>query len=165
MRLPMQKVFQPKTRKAQMKNPMIAVLLTTSLAATVLAQRPTGLDVSSYQGTPNWGSIKSCGRSFAWAKATEGVSINDGDYRYNINNAKANGVYVGAYHFAHPENNSPGAEASHFWSVISGDIQNDGKSLQPVLDFEVFSGHVGASSYSDWANQFNNTIKNNASGK
>ncbi len=129
------------------------------------AQRPVGIDVSSYQGTPNWSSIKSCGWTFAWAKATEGVSINDPDYRYNINNAKANGVYVGAYHFAHPEANSPGSESSHFWSIINGDIQKDGKSMQPVLDFEVFSGHVSASSYSDWANQFNNNILNDASGK
>ncbi len=146
--------------------PWAAVLVTATLATpSLMAQRPIGIDVSSYQGTPNWGSVKSCGWTFAWAKATEGVSINDGDYRYNINNGKSAGVYMGAYHFAHPNLNSPGSEASHFWGVINGDIQKDGKSLQPALDFEVFSGVTGASSYSDWANQFNNAILNDASGK
>ncbi|MEY2429175.1 MAG: hypothetical protein QOJ40_2060 [Verrucomicrobiota bacterium] len=158
--------FMTRNPEAQMKKPITTTcILTVCLASTVMAQRPVGIDVSSYQGSPNWGSIKSCGWSFAWAKATEGVSINDADYRYNINNAKASGVYVGAYHFAHPNLNSPSSEANHFWGVISGDIQNDGKSLQPVLDFEVFSGVVGAGSYSDWANQFNNIIKNNAAAK
>src|SRR5690348_2122973 len=91
---------------------LIAAALALILGpGNALAQRPLGIDVSSYQGTPNWGSIKSCGWTFAWAKATEGVSINDGDYRYNINNGKSAGVYMGAYHFAHPNLNSPGSEA------------------------------------------------------
>ncbi|HZQ46462.1 MAG TPA: glycoside hydrolase family 25, partial [Verrucomicrobiae bacterium] len=51
-----------------------AALVLTMGPGRALAQRPVGIDVSSYQGTPNWGSIKSCGWTFAWAKATEGVS-------------------------------------------------------------------------------------------
>ncbi|EEF59098.1 GH25 family lysozyme, partial [Pedosphaera parvula] len=66
------------------------------MTSTLMAQRPHGIDVSSYQGTPNWTSVKNCGWTFAWAKATEGVSITDGSYRYNINNGKAAGVYMGA---------------------------------------------------------------------
>src|SRR3954471_2664796 len=138
-------------------------------AAIALAQyaiaRPVCIDVSSYQGSPNWASIRSCGWTFAWAKATEGATINDSSYRYNINNAKANGVYVGAYHFAHPNLNSPGTESSHFWSIINGDILADGKTMQPTLDFEVFSGVTGASSYTAWADAFNNNIVANAKGK
>jgi hypothetical protein len=72
---------------------------------------------------------------------------------------------MGAYHFAHPNLNSPGTEAGHFWSIISGDIAKDGKSMMPTLDFEVFSGVTGASSYTAWANSFNTTIKNNAAAK
>lgn len=135
------------------------------LALQQASARPIGVDVSSYQGTPNWASAKSCGWTFAFAKATEGATINDPDYRYNINNAKANGVYVGAYHFAHPNLNSPGTESSHFWGVISGDVSTDGKSMQPVLDFEVFSGVTGASSYTAWADAFNNNIVANAKAK
>src|SRR5690348_9950938 len=99
------------THTNQMKTLLTAtVIVAAGLASTTFAQRPQGIDVSSYQGSPNWGSIKSCGWQFAFAKATEGVSINDSSYRYNINNAKANGVYVGAYHFAHPDLNSPSSE-------------------------------------------------------
>ncbi|HWF20072.1 MAG TPA: GH25 family lysozyme, partial [Verrucomicrobiae bacterium] len=80
----------------------------------LLAQRPLGIDVSSYQGTPNWSSVRGSGIVFAWAKATESTTITDGDFAYNENNGKAAGVLMGAYHFAHPNLNSPGAEAGYF---------------------------------------------------
>ena len=94
----------------------------------------------------NWTSVKNSGISFAWAKATEGTSITDADFAVNENNGKAAGVYMGAYHFAHPESDSPGTESSHFWSVAGGYIKADGKTYMPMLDMEVFSGLVGASS-------------------
>jgi GH25 family lysozyme M1 (1,4-beta-N-acetylmuramidase) len=122
------------------------------------AQRTFGIDVSSYQGQPNWTSVKNSGVVFAWAKATEGTGITDADFVYNANNGKAAGVYIGAYHFAHPNLNTPGAEANAFWSVAGNYIRADGLTLMPMLDMEVFSGVVGASSYSDWANQWCNAI-------
>src|SRR5437667_7870862 len=82
------------------------------------AQRPLGIDVSSYQGgSINWTSVKGAGYLFAWAKATEGAGVNDADYVVNVNNGKTAGVIMGAYHYAHPELNSPATEASHFWSI------------------------------------------------
>ncbi|EEF57447.1 glycoside hydrolase family 25 protein [Pedosphaera parvula] len=140
-----------------------AAALALALGSThALAQRVMGIDVSSYQGTPNWSSVRSSGITFAWAKATEGTTITDGDFTYNENNGKAAGVYMGAYHFAHPNSASPSSEAGHFWAVAGGYIQRDGKSLMPTLDFEVFSGVVGASSYSDWANKWCNIIVSDA---
>ena len=123
-----------------------------------LAQRPLGIDVSSYQGSITWSSVKGDGVVFAWAKATEGATITDGYFVSNENNGKAAGVYMGAYHFAHPNLNSPATEAAHFWSVAKNYITADGKTLMPMLDMEVFSGLVGASSYSEWANDWCNDI-------
>ena len=124
-----------------------------------MAQRPLGVDVSSYQGGGiNWASVKSDGVSFAWAKATEGTIAAgyhvDGDFTVNENNGKAAGVYMGAYHFAHPAVDTPAAEATFFWSTAGSYILADGKSLMPMLDMEVFSGVDGASSYSTWANDW-----------
>src|SRR4029077_12402190 len=90
--------------------------------------------------------------------------ITDGDFVFNQNNGKAAGVIMGAYHFAHPNSASPGSEAGHFWGVAGPYTQADGRTLMPMLDFEVFSGVVGASSYSDWANQWCNDIVADASG-
>jgi len=140
-----------------------AVLGLALAPAPAWAQRPLGIDVSSYQGSDiNWTNVKSSGVSFAWAKATEGVTISDADFTINAVNAKAAGVYIGAYDFAHPENNTPAAEASHFWSVAGNYIKADGLSVQPVLDYETFTAPnnipVGATSYADWANQWCNAV-------
>lgn len=132
------------------------------ICATHADARPLGIDVSTFQGSVNWSSVKAAGITFAFAKATEGATFNDSTFVGNQNNGKAAGVYMGAYHFARPGNNSPGTESSHFWNVANDYIVSDGKSFNPVLDFEDFSGHVGATSFTDWANQWCNTIKNNA---
>ena len=141
----------------------MAVLGLGLSSTPTFAQRPLGIDVSSYQGSDiNWMDVKNSGVTFAWAKATEGVTISDGDFAINAVNAKAAGVYIGAYDFAHPENNTPAAEASHFWSVAGGYIEGDGLSVQPVLDYETFTAPnnipVGATSYADWANQWCNDV-------
>lgn len=133
-----------------------------TLAAGIAQARPTGLDVSSYQGAPAWGSVHSAGYSFAWAKATEGTYDQDGDYTYNMSNGKSAGLYMGAYHFARPDLDSPSTEGNYFWNFASGYIKNDGKSANPMLDYETFNGVVGASGYTAWANAWFNTVFNSA---
>ncbi|PWU08705.1 MAG: hypothetical protein C5B50_28980 [Verrucomicrobia bacterium] len=140
-----------------------ACLVLAGSVPSARAQRALGLDVSSYQGSINWGSVHGSGRSFAYAKATEGTGVTDGYFTANMNNGKGAGMLMGAYHFDHANADTPGSEASHFWGVISPYVKGDGQSLAPMLDAEVF-GNVGASSFADWANQFCNTIVNNANG-
>ena len=139
--------------------PGLALALGT---AQGLAQRPLGIDVSHYQGAIDWTSVKTSGVSFAWAKATEGSGTGDAYFAGNMVNAKAAGVCIGAYHFAHPENNTPATEANYFWSVAGTYIKGDGVSVQPMLDYETFSAPggipVGATNYADWANQWCNDI-------
>jgi GH25 family lysozyme M1 (1,4-beta-N-acetylmuramidase) len=144
--------------KASIKlaTPLIAVVLALAFwPGRALAQRALGVDVSTYQGgSINWSSVKGSGRSFAWAKATGGTAIIDGDFTINENNGKAAGVYMGAYHFAYPALNTPGGEANYFWNEAGGYIKNDGKTLIPMLDMEEFTGLDGASSYTAWANDW-----------
>ena len=127
-------------------------------AGTALAQKALGIDVSHYDGTVTWSSVKNAGYLFAWAKANEGTTITDAYFSSDISGAKAAGIPIGAYDFAHPELNSPVAEADYFWSVAGSTIVNDGLTMQPVLDFETFSGVTGASSYADWANKWCNEV-------
>jgi GH25 family lysozyme M1 (1,4-beta-N-acetylmuramidase) len=142
---------------------LLACLGFALVALPASAQKPLGVDVSHYDGTIDWPTVKSSGNiSFAWAKATEYASTIDDTFSYNMTNAKAAGVYIGAYHFAHPEVNSPATEADFFWSVAGPYIKQDGLTMQPVLDFETFSGVVGATSYADWANQWCNDIVSKA---
>jgi len=139
---------------------IIAAALALALGSgSALAQRPLGIDVSSYQGSGvNWSGV-----TFGWAKATEGTYDDDADFAINENNAKSHGTYIGAYHFARPDLDSAGSEASFFWAQAGGYIKNDGKTAQPALDFETFNGSVGGS-YSQWANSWDDDIINDAAG-
>jgi GH25 family lysozyme M1 (1,4-beta-N-acetylmuramidase) len=94
-----------------------------------------GVDVSSYQGASiDWSQVKGAGFIYAFAKATEGVTITDADFQTNMVNGENAGEVMGAYHFAHPEDNTAAAEASYFLSVAGPYIKTC--ELPPVLDLE-----------------------------
>jgi GH25 family lysozyme M1 (1,4-beta-N-acetylmuramidase)/uncharacterized protein YneR len=157
------KIFRSRLHTTSAAAIAAALTLTFGVRQT-WASRALGIDVSSYQGSGvNWTSVKNSGRTFAWAKATEGSGTTDSDFTVNINNGKAAGMVMGGYHFAHPESTSPGTEENHFWAVAGSSVKTDGKTLMPMLDMEVFSGHVGATSYSDWAGQWNDAAVSDAS--
>jgi GH25 family lysozyme M1 (1,4-beta-N-acetylmuramidase) len=132
---------------------------------STLGQRALGVDVSHHNGSGiNWSSVHNAGITFAWTKATEGTYFIDGDFTSNESGAKAAGVKMGAYHFAQPSLTSPGSEENYFWSMAGSYINADGKTLMPMLDMEVFTGVVGASSYSAWANAWCKAAVSDASG-
>ncbi|MGI8965459.1 MAG: GH25 family lysozyme, partial [Limisphaerales bacterium] len=89
---------------------------------------------------------------------TRGAYLVNANFTANMSNGKAAGVLMGAYHFAFPATNSPSTEANYFWAVAGPYILADGKTLMPMLDIESFTGIVGATSYSDWANQWYNNV-------
>ncbi len=137
--------------------------------------RPMGTDVSSYQGgSLNWTTIKNDGVSFAWTKATEGTYYQDADFAINEAHAKTAGVYIGAYHFARPsdDTNITGAfsadtEAAYFWDFAGSYVVAGGGYLVPMLDWEdVYVTNAGlnftAAKLSEWANEWCNAVSNYA---
>ena len=122
----------------------------------VRATTVNGIDVSHYQGTVIWGDVFQEGYRFAFAKATEGTSYVDPEFENNMKNGTAAGLYMGAYHFADPEQDNATAEADHFISVISPYLK-DGY-LKPVLDLEEGSS-LGKTALSNWVNIFMNEIR------
>jgi GH25 family lysozyme M1 (1,4-beta-N-acetylmuramidase) len=142
---------------------MLGWLIAASLHAGALVRpaeagtiRTPGIDVSHYQGTINWPSVKKAGIQFAFVKASEGLNTGDAYFTSNMSAAKAAGVVAGAYHFAYPQlaGHTAAAEAQHFLSVAKPYITNG--YLIPVLDLEQGGGQaaVGATSLSAWANQW-----------
>jgi GH25 family lysozyme M1 (1,4-beta-N-acetylmuramidase) len=103
-----------------------------------------GVDVSHWQGTINWGQVAAAGKSFAIAKATEGVGYKDDTYARNKAQAMANGLKFGAYHFARPENNAV-READ--WFVDNADYEHG--MLIPTLDLERTGGR-GPTGLTNW---------------
>jgi lysozyme len=151
-----QKKNYMKTLKA---NVMIITSAIALVAGSASATRPLGIDVSHYQGSPTWSSVYSDGVRFAFAKATEGNYYHDSSYTYNMSHAKSAGVVIGAYDFARPDQIGANTEADYFWSFAGGYITTDGKSLYPMVDFEVFGGHVGYTSYTSWFNAWSSRVK------
>jgi autotransporter-associated beta strand protein len=136
-----------------------------------MAQRALGIDVSSYQGgSINWTDVRKAGYTFAWAKSAEGTLTDgwigpDPDFTINEANAKAAGVLIGAYYFAHPETDKGTAgadkEAAYFWSVARNYITNGGAYLMPMLDYETAPDSTQAAS-EQWVNEWCQDIVNYA---
>ncbi len=123
--------------------------LVFALVAGALAGAPTpasaippgmlpGIDVSHWQGTIDWTKVAAEGVRFAILKATEGRSWVDPTYAANVSGATANGIAVGAYHFATPSAQSGDAveEADHFVQIA----RNSAGDVVPALDIEGTGG-------------------------
>jgi GH25 family lysozyme M1 (1,4-beta-N-acetylmuramidase) len=136
-----------------------------------MAQRPLGTDVSGYQPTINWTTVKDAGVTFAWSKATEGTGYASPDFAAQEAGARSVGIYIGAYHFARPSAhpnitgaNSADSEAAYFWSVASNYVHYGGSYLVPMLDWEdsLVTNQLSAATMSAWVNEWCNTISNSA---
>ena len=93
-----------------------------------------------------------------------GDVLYDADFTINEANAKAAGVYIGAYHFARPDLNTGTAgadtEAAYFWNQAKNYLKGGGVYLVPMLDFETSYG--SGASMSAWINEWCQDIKNYA---
>ena len=135
----------------------------SSAAAPPASPYLYGIDVSAYQATINWTDVKAQGIVFAWAKATEGTTVayDDADYVANTTNGVAAGVYMGAYHFAHPDDNPTTAgaiaEANHFLSIAQPYIV--ACELPPMLDYETdVSSSLTGAQQTAWVEAWMNTV-------
>lgn len=128
------------------------------------AQTILGIDVSHYQGTINWAQVNAAGKTFAYIKATEGVSYTDPTYSTYIVNGSSAGIIMGSYHFARPETNTAVDEANYYLSVASSSIGTN--RLPPALDLEDPPTGAGLTSYfssaalTAWAQTWMTTVYN-----
>lgn len=98
-----------------------------------------GLDVSHHNPILNWDIVMEQDISFAYMKATEGITHEDRNYPYNYELAKKTNIKVGTYHF-YTFGLSGKEQAKHFIQkakCASGD-------LLPAIDVE----HSPANLYS-----------------
>lgn len=114
-----------------------------------------GIDVSDWQGYIDYSRVRESGIEVVYIKASQGDNIKDPYFDINYENAKANGLKVGFYHFLTATNiQEAQAEATFFSSVISG--KNPDCKL--VMDYEVFGG-VGIEESNQIADIFLETVK------
>lgn len=94
-----------------------------------------GIDVSGWQGNINYAEVKQSGIEIVYMKASEGKSFIDPYFNQNYENAKANGLKVGFYHYLIARSNEEAIEEARFFvSVISGKEPD----CRLAMDFESF---------------------------
>lgn len=91
-----------------------------------------GIDVSHYQKDIEWVKVRENEITFAFVKATEGISLRDKKFEQNWAGAAEAGIIRGAYHFYLPYLD-PEKQARNFTSLV----QLQSGDLPPVLDVEV----------------------------
>lgn len=96
-----------------------------------------GIDVSNWQGYIDYSKVKASGIDIVYIKSSQGSNIKDAYFDMNYENAKANGLKVGFYHFLTARNTAEAErEAQFFASVISGKVPD----CRLAMDYEVFGG-------------------------
>ncbi|KAI0761118.1 glycoside hydrolase family 25 protein [Irpex lacteus] len=120
-----------------------------------------GIDVSHYQGSINWSTVKANGVQFVYIKATEGTTYQDPQFSNNYVGATNVGIYRGGYHFARP-NLSSGAAQANYFIAHGGGWTSDGRTLPGALDIEYNDDGaecygLSAASMVSWIKDFSNT--------
>lgn len=94
-----------------------------------------GIDVSNWQGYIEYDEVRRAGIEIVYIKSSQGSTYKDPYFETNYENAKANGLKVGVYHFLTARSITEAQrEAEFFASIISGK-QIDCKL---AMDFESF---------------------------
>lgn len=99
-----------------------------------------GIDISKHQGIIDWERVSQMKKdgihvSFAFIKATEGITRQDNKFETNWKQADHNGIMRGAYHFYYPSRDAY-KQADNFIKTVKlskGD-------LPPVVDIEYSNG-------------------------
>ncbi|MEZ6190532.1 MAG: GH25 family lysozyme [Phycisphaerales bacterium] len=101
-----------------------------------------GIDVSHWQAGISWASVAASGKEFAFIRALDRDSLLDTRFLYNIVQAKANGIWAGAYQFVTPWTygyNDAVEEARLFASTIAPYLTEG--YIRPVIDIEAGPPH------------------------
>lgn len=105
------------------------------LPTVLFAQR--GIDVSRFQDTIKWKKVVTNKNiKFVYVKASEGASIRDKMYTYNMKKAREEGLLVGSYH-VYSSRTTAQAQFANFKKVV-GKTKQD---IVPVLDIEAIHCH------------------------
>lgn len=96
-----------------------------------------GIDVSEWQGYIDYSEVKQNNIDVVYIKSSEGTRYIDPYFRENYQNAKANGLKVGFYHFLTATSEQEAIDQANFFvSVVKGTSTD----CRLAMDFEVFNG-------------------------
>lgn len=115
-----------------------------------------GVDVSVYNGTPDWERGAGAGKHFAYMRVSEGPTYPDPMFSYNGQQTKCAGPHRGAYHTAVPGSMSANVAAdaphqgAHFLAVVDQNGGIQGYDMPPALDFQLNPCHLAGAALVEW---------------
>ena len=115
-----------------------------------------GIDVSSWQGNINFAQVKNAGIDIVYIKSSEGVSYIDPYFERNYQNAKANGLKVGFYHYVTARTVEEARNQANFFAKVISGKEPDCKL---AMDFESF-GSLSVNQINEISKVFLETLQN-----
>lgn len=115
-----------------------------------------GVDLSSYNGSVDWGKVDRAGIDFAYLKVNEGDLMDRSTSEARVKTAKSQGIKVGGYNFLRPRKGRSGAqEFELFYARAKAVGLMDAGSLLPVADVEAtaLSPSATRSYVKSWVNR------------
>lgn len=115
-----------------------------------------GIDVSSWQGNIDFSRVKQAGIDIVYIRVSEGTGFVDPYFRQNYENAKANGLKVGFYHYVTARTEKEAKEEANFFvSNISGTYPD----CRLAMDFEYF-GNLSVNQVNEISISFLEEVEN-----
>lgn len=123
--------------KASLASLCLLALLGLPAWALEPAAQPTerGIDVSAWQGEIDFAQVKQAGIETVYIRAGVGAFYKDPYFERNYENAKANGLQVGFYHYATPRTEGEARQQAQFFARLMAGKEPD---CRPAMDFESF---------------------------
>ena len=94
-----------------------------------------GIDVSEWQGNINFAEVKEAGIDVVYIKSSQGSKYVDPYFKEHYENAKANGLNIGFYHFLTASTEEEAIEQARFFVSV---INNYAADCRLAMDFEIF---------------------------
>lgn len=114
-----------------------------------------GIDVSSWQRNIDFSAVKNYGIDVVYIKSSEGKSYIDPYFETNYQNAKANGLKVGFYHYVTARSVEQAKEQAIFFARVISGKQAD---CRLAMDFEDF-GNLSVSEINEISKVFLETLE------
>ena len=115
-----------------------------------------GIDVSNWQKTIDFSAVKNSGIDVVYIKSSEGRSFIDPYFETNYNNARANGLKVGFYHYVTARSVDQAREQALFFENV---INGKHVDCRLAMDFEDF-GYLSVSQINEISKVFLETLEN-----
>ena len=127
---------------------------TSSSGMTVDDAYAFGIDVSKWQGTIDWSSVKSDGVQFAIIRTGHGQTVVDEQLSNNVSGCKKCGIPFGIYHYSTAASKSDAAKEAAICLDLLDDagVEPEDLKLPVYFDMESSTTSAACSSASDFAN-------------